>query len=48
MYDYTLDNEDRKLYIVKHKKIRINNEDKIKVYYADGSVDIIDDVEILN
>ena len=45
MYDYSLNDEERKLFILKHEKVKINNEDKIKVYYADGSVDIIDDLD---
>lgn len=45
MFDYSLNNEDRKLYITKHEKVKINNEDKIKVYYADGSIDIVDDLD---
>ena len=45
MYDYSLNNEERKVFILKHEKVKINNEDKIKVYYADGSIDIIDDLD---
>lgn len=45
MYDYSLNDDERKIFILKHEKVRIDDEDKIEVYYADGSVDIIDDLD---
>ena len=45
MFDYSLTKDDKKLYILKHEKIKDGNEDKIAVHYADGSIDIIDDLD---
>lgn len=45
MYDYSFNDEERKVFILKHERVNIDNEDKIKVYYADGSIDIIDDLD---
>lgn len=45
MYDYSLNDDDRKLYILKHKIVKDKDGNKIEVYYADGSMDIVDDLD---